>query len=131
MWMPPQTTLPPVRTDRRAAGRSAPTGATTMAASSGGGAGRGSRVVTAFTGAVGRDAIAHVAGALTDGRLTVDSSLGGAHAIDNLAGFHLFRFACLDRAPEATIVPGHVCPDFIALGAKPGHTAQEEARLTE
>ena len=37
MWMPPQTTTPPFRTDRSAAGTSAPTGAKTSAASSGSG----------------------------------------------------------------------------------------------
>ena len=34
MWMPPQTTTPPLRTARSAAGTSAPTGAKMIAASS-------------------------------------------------------------------------------------------------
>ncbi len=38
MWIPPQTTTPPLRTARRAAGTSAPTGAKMIAASSGSGA---------------------------------------------------------------------------------------------
>ncbi len=37
MWMPPQTTRPPLRNARSAAGTSAPTGANRMAASSGSG----------------------------------------------------------------------------------------------
>ena len=37
MWMPPQTTRPPLRTARSAAGTSAPTGANRIAASSGSG----------------------------------------------------------------------------------------------
>ena len=39
MWMPAQTTRPPLRTARSAAGTSAPTGAKMIAASSGSGGG--------------------------------------------------------------------------------------------
>ncbi|WP_374730348.1 hypothetical protein [Salinarimonas sp.] len=87
-------------------------------------------VATAFTGPGGRDAIEHVTRALTDGRLTVDRSLGGAHPIDDPPGPYLFRFAYRGRRVEATVLPGHVRADFIALGAKPDRSPDEEARLT-
>lgn len=86
-------------------------------------------VVTAFTGPGGRDAIEHVTRALTDGRLSVDRSLGGAHAIDDPPGPYLFRFTFQGLTAEATILPNNVRPEFLALGAKAHRTRQEDDEL--
>lgn len=88
-------------------------------------------VVTAFTGPGGRDAVEMVTRALTDGRMTVDRSLGGAgNVIEAPPGPYLWRFGLGPRWVEVTIRPGHVRPEFIALGSKSGRSPEEEERLT-
>jgi hypothetical protein len=69
--------------------------------------------------------------ALTDGRLTIDRGLGGAHAIEDPPGPYLFRFQYRGRTAEATIKPGHVRAEFLALGAKASRTPAEEALLAD
>jgi hypothetical protein len=88
-------------------------------------------VLTAFTGPGGRDAVECVTRALTDGRYRVDRSLGGRDVLSDPPGPYLWRFAYDGRSIEATIRPGHVRPEFVALGARPDRSAAEEARLTE
>lgn len=85
-------------------------------------------VVTAFTGPGGRDAIEAVTRALSDGRLTVDRSLGGRNVIDEPPGPYLWRFTYRGRTVVATVRPGHVREEFVRLGAKPDRDAAETAR---
>jgi len=88
-------------------------------------------VLTAFSGPGGRDAIEMVTRALTDGRLTVDKSIGGTNVITDHPGPYVFRFTYRGKTAEAVIRPGHVREEFVTLGAKPGKTAEEAARLEE
>ncbi len=85
-------------------------------------------LVTAFSGPGGRDAIEAVTRALTDGRLTVDRSLGGRDVITDPPGPYLWRFGYRGRFVEALIRPGHVREEFVRLGAKPDRTEAETKR---
>ena len=51
------------------------------------------RIVTAFSGPGGRDALEMVTRALTEGRLTIDKSIGGKDIITEPPGPHVFRFS--------------------------------------
>jgi hypothetical protein len=86
-------------------------------------------VLTAFPGPGGRDAVEAVTRAVSGGRYGVDRALGGRDAISEPPGPYLWRFTWRGRTAEATIRPGHVRPEFIALGAKQGRSGEEEARL--
>ncbi len=86
-------------------------------------------VLTAFTGPGGRDAVECVTRALTDGRYVVDRGLGGKDVITDLPGPYLWRFTLAARGVEVTIRPGHVRPEFVALGAMQGRDAAQDARL--
>lgn len=88
-------------------------------------------IVTAFTGPGGRDALEMVTRALTEGRLIVDRSLGGKDVITDLPGPYLFRFSYRGKTAEATIKPGHVREEFVALGAKKDKSPGEVARHEE
>lgn len=87
------------------------------------------KVLTAFTGPGGRDAVECVTRALTDGRYQVDRALGGKDVISDLPGPYLWRFTLGDRTAEVTIRSGHVLPEFVALGAMPARDAAQDARL--
>ncbi|WP_425051760.1 hypothetical protein [Psychromarinibacter sp. S121] len=87
-------------------------------------------LLTAFTGPGGRDAIELVTRAVTDGRMSVDRSLGGKNVIDELPGPYLWRFTYRGRTVQATIRPGHVREEFVRLGATPDRSAEQEERLT-
>lgn len=86
-------------------------------------------VRTAFPGPGGRDAVECVTRALTDGRYLVDRALGGRDVISDPPGPYLWRFSLGDRAVEVTIRPGHVRPEFVALGAMASRDAHQDARL--
>ncbi|MFC7704173.1 hypothetical protein ACFQXB_08205 [Plastorhodobacter daqingensis] len=86
-------------------------------------------VLTAFPGPGGRDAVECVTRAFTDGRYEVNRSLGGADVISALPGPYLWRFTLGDRGVEVTIRPGHVLPEFVALGALSSRDADQDARL--
>ncbi|MFP4329061.1 MAG: hypothetical protein ACLFQL_13715 [Paracoccaceae bacterium] len=86
-------------------------------------------VLTAFTGPGGRDAVECVTRALTDGRYRVDRALGGRDVIDDPPGPYLWRFTLADRSVEVTIRPGHVLPEFVALGAMRSRSPEQDARL--
>ncbi|MFA7413822.1 MAG: hypothetical protein WC048_05000 [Rhizobium sp.] len=88
-------------------------------------------IVTAFSGHGGRDALEMVTRALTDGRLTIDKSIGGTHVINDPPGPYVFRFSYRGKTAEAVIKPGHVKEEFITLGAKPDKTPDEIVRLEE
>lgn len=88
-------------------------------------------VLTAFSGQGGRDAVEMVTRALTDGRLTVDRTLGGRDVLSEPPGPYLWRFTYRGRTAEVTIKPGHVREEFVRLGATPDRTPDQEARLTE
>lgn len=88
-------------------------------------------IVTAFTGPGGRDALEAVTRAFTDGRLTVDRSLGGADVISDPPGPYLWRFEYRGKTAEARIKPGHVREEFVCLGAKADRTPEETARHEE
>jgi len=88
-------------------------------------------ILTAFSGPGARDAIEMVTRALTDGRLTIDRSIGGKDVISDPRGPYVFRFTYRDRTAEAVIKPGHVREEFVTLGANPSRTPQEDARLEE
>ena len=85
-------------------------------------------VITAFSGPGGRDAIEMVTRALTDGRLIVDRSLGGANVIDEPPGPYVWRFTYRGRTVETVIKPGHVKEEFVRLGAKTDKTPEENER---
>ena len=86
-------------------------------------------VLTAFTGPGGRDAVECVTRALTDGRYHVDRALGGQDVINDPPGPYLWRFTLAERSVEVTIRPGHVLPEFVALGAMQRRSAEQDARL--
>ncbi|PWK73954.1 hypothetical protein [Aminobacter sp. AP02] len=86
-------------------------------------------VVTAFGGPGGRDAIEMVTRALTEGRLTVDKSLGGKDVISAPPGPYVWRFTYRGKTVEVRIKPGHVREEFVTLGAKPDKTREENDRL--
>lgn len=86
-------------------------------------------VLTAFTGPGGRDAVEHVTRALTDGRYSVDRSLGGRDVISDLPGPYLWRFTLGARSVQVTIRPGHVRAEFVELGAMANRSAEQDARL--
>lgn len=88
-------------------------------------------ILTAFSGPGGRDALEMVTRALTDGRLTIDQTVGGKHAITDPPGPYLFRFSYRGQTVEAIIRPGHVKAEFINLGAKKDKTPEEIAQLEE
>ncbi|WP_176085711.1 hypothetical protein [Martelella sp. HB161492] len=85
-------------------------------------------IVTAFTGPGGRDALEMVTRALTDGRLSVERSLGGRDVISDPPGPYLFRFSYRGKTAEAVIRPGHVLEEFVTLGAKRDKSPAEIAR---
>lgn len=82
-------------------------------------------------GAGGRDALEMVTRALTDGRLTIDKSIGGTHVINDPPGPYVFRFRYRGKTVEAVIRPGHVKEEFITLGAKADKTPDEIVRHEE
>jgi len=86
-------------------------------------------VLTAFTGPGGRDAVECVTRALTDGRYQVDRALGGKDVISDPPGPYLWRFSLGERTAEVTIRPGHVLPEFVALGAMQDRDTAQQARL--
>lgn len=86
-------------------------------------------VLTAFTGPGGRDAVECVTRALTDRRYHVDRALGGKDVINDPPGPYLWRFTLAERSVEVTIRPGHVLPEFVALGAMQRRNAEQDARL--
>lgn len=88
-------------------------------------------ILTAFSGHGGRDALEMVTRALTDGRLTVDRSIGGHDVISEPPGPYVFRFSYRDKTVEAVIKPGHVRAEFVTLGAKADKTPEEIARHEE
>lgn len=88
-------------------------------------------LLTAFSGPGGRDAVEAVTRAVTDGRLTVDRSLGGSDVINDPPGPYYWRFGYRDHLVEATIRPGHVREEFVVLGAKPDRTPDEDRRHEE
>ncbi|MCM2402863.1 hypothetical protein NBH20_16980 [Rhizobium sp. S153] len=85
-------------------------------------------VVTAFPGPGGRDAIEMATRALTDGRLTIDRSLGGKDVISDPPGPYVWRFTYRGTTVEVRIKPGHVREEFVTLGAKRDKTDEETAR---
>lgn len=88
-------------------------------------------VLTAFAGPGGRDAIEMVTRALTDGRFVVDRALGGKDVLSEPPGPYVFLFSYRGKTAKATINPGHVREEFVALSAKQNKTPQEENRLEE
>lgn len=88
-------------------------------------------ILTAFPGPGGRDALEMVTRALTDGRLTIDRSIGGKDVISDPPGPYVFRFTYRGRTAEAVIRPGHVRPEFVALGAKQDKSSEDVARHEE
>lgn len=86
-------------------------------------------VLTAFGGPGGRDSIEMVTRALTDGRLTVDKSLGGKDVISAPPGPYVWRFTYRGKTVEVKIRPGHVREEFVTLGAKQDKTPEENDRL--
>lgn len=88
-------------------------------------------ILTAFSGHGGRDALEMVTRALTDGRLTVDRSIGGHDVISEPPGPYVFRFSYRGKTVEAVIKPGHVRAEFVTLGAKANKTPEEIARHEE
>lgn len=88
-------------------------------------------IVTAFSGPGGRDALEMVTRALTEGRLTIDKSIGGKDIISDPPGPYVFRFSYRGRTAEAVIKPGHVKEEFVTLGAKRDKTPDEIARHEE
>lgn len=87
------------------------------------------QVLTAFTGPGGRDAVECVTRAHTDGRYQVDRALGGKDVISDLPGPYLWRFTLGDQTVEVTIRPGHVLPEFVALGATTARDQAQDSRL--
>lgn len=85
-------------------------------------------LLTAFGGPGGRDAIEMVTRALTDGRLTVDKSIGGKDVISEPPGPYVWRFSYRGKTVEARIRPGHVREEFVTLGAKKDKSPEETAR---
>lgn len=88
-------------------------------------------IETAFSGPGGRDCMEMVTRCATDGRLTVDRSLGGRNVIDDHPGPYFWRFTYRGRTVEARIRPGHVREEFVRLGAKPDKTPEETSRHEE
>lgn len=88
-------------------------------------------ILTAFSGHGGRDALEMVTRALTEGRLTVDRSIGGHDVISEPPGPYVFRFSYRGKTVEAVIKPGHVRAEFVTLGAKANKTPEEIARHEE
>lgn len=88
-------------------------------------------IVTAFSGPGGRDALEMVTRAVTEGRLTVDKTIGGKDIITEPPGPYVFRFGYRGRTVEASIKPGHVKEEFVTLGAKQNKTSDEVARHEE
>jgi hypothetical protein len=88
-------------------------------------------VVTAFSGPGGRDALEMVTRAVTEGRLTIDKSIGGKDIITDPPGPYVFRFSYRGRTVQAVIKPGHVKEEFVTLGANMDKTPDEIARHEE
>lgn len=88
-------------------------------------------IVTAYDGPGGRDALEAVTRALTEGRLTIDPSLGTADPITDPPGPYVFRFTYRGRSVEARVKPGHIRPDFALLNGWTQKTADDIARHEE
>jgi len=89
-------------------------------------------IVTAFGGPGARDTLEAVTRALTDGRLVVDRSIGRpGDVIDDPPGPYVFRFSYRSKTVEASILPGHVLPEFVQLGAKKDKNPDEVSRHEE
>ena len=65
---------------------------------------------------------------VTDGRLTIDRSLGGKDVISDPPGPYVWRFTYRGTTVEVRIKPGHVREEFVTLGAKKDKTDEETAR---
>lgn len=89
-------------------------------------------IATAFGGPGARDALEMVTRAVTDGRFSVDRTLGppGDVVVDP-PGPYVFRFTYRGRTVEAAIEPGHVRPEFVRLGALKEKTPAQVARHEE
>ena len=88
------------------------------------------QVRTAFPGPGGRDAVEMVLRAVTDGRYVVDSELAATERGATLARY-VWQFTWRERSVTLQIRDdGLVTDEFIALGAEPGRTDAENARLT-
>ncbi|MFI5720748.1 hypothetical protein [Nocardia sp. NPDC051750] len=87
-------------------------------------------VRTAFPGPGGRDAIEMALRAVTEGRFTVDSGLAATSRGTTLARY-VWEFTHRDTTVSLQLRDaGFVTDEFIALGAKTGRTAADDARLT-
>lgn len=86
-------------------------------------------ILTAFPGPGARDAFEMVARTLTDGRYTVDTTLDKNQALESANGRYFFQFSYRGTVVDAVIKPGHVRPEFVALGRKTDRTEAEDAEL--
>ena len=84
---------------------------------------------TPFPGPGARDAFEMVTRMVTGGRYRVDPALADEELRRRLKGPYLFSFRYRDKAVDLMLRPGFVVDEFIALGAKPTRTPEEEARL--
>lgn len=87
-------------------------------------------VETSFAGPGGRDAFEMVTRAVSRDAYRVDPGLGDPWRDQHPRQRYFFRVILGDRRVEAVVRPGLVRDEFVALGAKAGRTAEEEARLT-
>lgn len=87
------------------------------------------QIVTAFSGPGGRDAMEMVTRALTDGRLSIDKTIGGRDVISAPPGPYVWRFSYRGKQVEVRIRPGHVREEFVRLGAKADRNREENDRL--
>lgn len=88
------------------------------------------RVRTAFPGPGGRDAVEMVLRAVTGDRFVVDQDLAKPERGNTLARY-VWEFTHDGRAVTVQLRDdGLVTDEFIALGAKPDRTADEDAHLT-
>lgn|GEM_PF-7018518 len=78
------------------------------------------KLLTAFTGPGGRDAVECVTRALTNGRYQVDRALGGKDVISDLPGPCLCRFTLGARPPRSPSAPAMCCRNSWPCGRDDG-----------
>lgn len=88
-------------------------------------------ILTAYSGAGGRDALEMVTRAVTGGRIMTDRSIGGADVLSDPPGPYVFRFTYRGKTVEATLKPGHVTEEFVELGSRKDKSLDEIARHEE
>lgn len=88
-------------------------------------------VLTAYSGAGGRDALEMVTRAITGGRIMTDRAIGGGDVLSDPPGPYVFRFTYRGKTVEASLKPGHVTEEFVALEQARDKSLDDIARHEE